>query len=154
MMPQLPICILSSEIPLDGSLFLVAGLLPGINFGLQKFSIGNAPIQALAAENADLDLSHVQPTRVLRGVVKLHATQELGSRAAAKHIVKALSEVRVQVIEHQVNSSCPSVYASEQFIDEGDEVNLSSALGDRNDSLSRLGLNGHEQVGVPLRTYS
>jgi hypothetical protein len=98
MLSQLSIRILSSEIPLDGSVFLVAGLLPRINFGLQKFSIGNASIQALAAENSDFALSHVQPARVLRCVVKLHATQELGGRAVAKHIVKALSEVRVQVI--------------------------------------------------------
>src|SRR5665811_541879 len=144
---QLSIRILSSEVPLDGSSFLVAGLLPRIDFGFQKFSIGNAPIQALAAENSNLDLSHVQPARVLWCVVKLHATQELRGRAVAKHIVKALSEVSVQVIEHQVNSSRLGVCASEQVIDEGDEVNLSSTLGDRDDSLARFGLDGHEQVG-------
>ena len=62
MLSQLLIRILSSEVPLDGSIFLVAGLLPRINFGLQKFSIGNASIQTLAAENSDLYLSHVQPS--------------------------------------------------------------------------------------------
>jgi len=56
--------------------------------------IGNAPIQTLATKDANLDLCHVQPARVLRVVVKLHPTQELGSRAIAQHIVKALSEVR------------------------------------------------------------
>jgi len=63
---------------------------------------------------------------MLWGVVKLHATQEPSGRTAAQHIVKALSEVRIQVIEHQVNSSRFGVCAREQFFDEGDEVNLSS----------------------------
>lgn len=57
-------------------IFFVAGLLPGIDFRLQKFSTGNAPIQALAAEDADLDLRHAQPARVLWGVVELDAMQE------------------------------------------------------------------------------
>ncbi|MDO8465665.1 MAG: hypothetical protein Q7S46_10520, partial [Gallionella sp.] len=35
MSSQLSIRILSSEVPLDGSIFLVAGLLPGIDFRLQ-----------------------------------------------------------------------------------------------------------------------
>ena len=78
MTSQLLIRVLSIEVSLGVSIFLVAGLLPRINFGLQKFSIGNASIQTLAAENSDFFLSHVQPARMLRCVVKLHATQELG----------------------------------------------------------------------------
>ena len=86
--------------------------------------------------------------------VKLHATQELRGRAVAEHIVKALSEVRVQVIEHQVNSSCVGVHPSEQPIDEGDEVNLSSTIGDRDDSLPRLGSTATNRLVAPLRTCS
>ena len=33
------------------------------------------------------------------------------------------------------------------LIDESDEVNLSATLGDRDDSLSRFGLDGNEQIG-------
>lgn len=43
--------VLPGEVPFDGSLFLVAALLPGSNFRLQYFEIGNAPIQALATED-------------------------------------------------------------------------------------------------------
>ena len=109
MTPQLAICILSSEIPLDGSILGVACLLPCSHFGFQKFSITNAPIQTLPTENANLDLSHVQPTRVLWGVVELNTAQELLGSACSQHVVEALFEVGVQVIEHQVNSSCLGV---------------------------------------------
>ena len=60
---------------------------------------------------------------------------------------KHLSEMRVQVIEHQVNSARFGVYASEQFFDEGDEVSLSSTRCDRDDSLPTLGLDRYEQIG-------
>jgi len=61
MTPQLSIRVLPSEVPLDGPLFGISRLLPGINFGLQKFSTGNASIQALAGEDANFDLGHIQP---------------------------------------------------------------------------------------------
>jgi hypothetical protein len=100
-----PICFLARDVPFDGPSFLVARLLPGINLGDQQIKTGNAPIQALATENANLDLRHVQPARVFWGLVERHAAQQFDGGAAARHIVKALSEVRVQVIANQMNSS-------------------------------------------------
>jgi len=97
--------ILSSEPPFDGSSLVVARLLPGIDLGSQQAAVGDSPIQALTTEDADLDLRHVQPTRVLGCVVELHATQEPCSRAPAQHIVETLSEVSIQVVQHQVNAA-------------------------------------------------
>jgi hypothetical protein len=74
---QLLICVLSSECPLDGSLQRVSRLLPGIDLAAQEFSAVDAPVQALATEDADLDLRHVQPTGVLGRVVEFDAPQEL-----------------------------------------------------------------------------
>ena len=131
MLSQFSIRILTSKVPLDGSLLGIAGLLPGIDFGLQKFSAGDASVQTLPTEDANLDLSHIQPTCVLGRVVELDTAQEFLGSAYPQYVVEALSEVGVQVIEHQVNSTCLGVYASEQPTDEGDEINLSPALGDR-----------------------
>ena len=83
---------------------------------------------------------------MLWGVVKLHTAQELSGYTAAQYVVKALSEVRVQVVEHQVNPARFGVCASEQFFDEGDEVNFSSTLCDRDDSLPTFGLDRYEQI--------
>ena len=77
MSTELQIRILTSECPLDGSLRDVTSLLPRVNLALQKISVFNTSIQALTAENADLNLRHVQPTRMLGRVVEAHATQQL-----------------------------------------------------------------------------
>ncbi|WP_428422682.1 hypothetical protein [Methylibium sp.] len=59
---------------------------------MKKLSVDHAPVQALTTEDADLDLSHVQPTRVLGRVVELHPAQEHGRRVFAstssKHFLK------------------------------------------------------------------
>lgn len=73
-------------------------MLPRLDFALQK----------LATEDADLDLGHIQPTRMLGCVVELHSAQELGGRAFAQHVVEALSGVDVQVVQNQVNSATGS----------------------------------------------
>ena len=56
MTSQLLICIRPSERPLDGSLQHVSRLLPGIDLAAQEFSAVDAPVQALATQDANLDL--------------------------------------------------------------------------------------------------
>ena len=75
MASELLVRILASELPLDGALLGVSILLPSIDLASQRLRTGNAPIQALAGENADLDLRHVQPARMLGRVVELHPAQ-------------------------------------------------------------------------------
>ena len=53
MAPEFLICVLSSELPLDGSTQCVSSCLPCIDFALQKVRSWNPTIQALAAEDAD-----------------------------------------------------------------------------------------------------
>ena len=118
MTPQLSIRVLPSEVPLDGPLFGISRLLPGINFGLQKFSTGNASIQALAGEDANFDLGHIQPARMLGCVMELHAAQEFLGSARSQHIVEALSEVGIEIVQHQVNSTRLGIDASEKPVDE------------------------------------
>ena len=68
---------LASELPFDGAALCVPVGLPSIDFPLQKMSIGDSTIQALTSEDADFDLCHVEPTRMLGRVVEAHATQQL-----------------------------------------------------------------------------
>ena len=50
--------------------------LPGGDFAAQSFGVVDPAIQALAAQDADLDLDHVEPTCVLWGVVELEPSQD------------------------------------------------------------------------------
>ena len=128
------ICVLTSEVPLNGSLFGISCLLPRIDFGLQKVAAANAPIQALPAQHADLNFRHVQPARVLGRVVELHATQQLRRRTLSEYIVEALSEVGVQIVQHQMNSACLGVCPGKQLTNEGDEVNFPPLCRDRDNA--------------------
>jgi hypothetical protein len=116
------------------------------HLGLQQLSAGDASIQTLPTEDADFDFRHVQPTRVLGRVVKLHPAQELYRRALAQD-VDGLPEVGVQVIQHQVDATCLGIRIGQQATDEGNEVNLAPLRRDFDDSLTRLGFDRHEQVG-------
>lgn len=76
--------------------------------------------QALPAENPDLDLCHVQPTRMLGRVVKLYATQQLAGSMLSKHVVEKLSEVGVQVVQDNMNPARFCVHVVQQVTDERD----------------------------------
>ena len=94
MTPQLLISVLSSKRPLDGSLQFVSRLLPGIDLAAQQLSAVDAPVQALATEDADFDLCHVEPTGVLGRVVKAHAAQQFTNteqpNTSSKHFLKCV----------------------------------------------------------------
>ena len=122
MTPKLAVCILSGEAPLNGASLCVSRLLPCVDFCLQGIAIGDASIQALAAQDTNLDLRHIEPARVFWCVVKLYAAQEFVGRALTQHIIEAFPEMGVEVVQHQMNAACPGIHTREQFVDERDEV--------------------------------
>ena len=58
--------------------------LPGGDFGLEALLAVDAPIQALTAQHANLDLDHVQPAGVLGDIVELQAVQQAPASAGGK----------------------------------------------------------------------
>ena len=150
MSPKLAIGILSCELPLDGSAQRVSVCLPSIDFASQKLLAWQAAVQALAREDADFDLGHVQPACMLGRVVKAHPTQQRAGSSLAQHVVEAFPEVGIQVVQHEVNAARPRVRFAQECLDEADEVRLAPVIGDRDDALSRLGLDRHEQIGRSL----
>ena len=58
----------AGEAPLYGALGRVALRFPRTHFLGKRFLVGDALIQTLASEHRELDLGHVQPRAVSRGV--------------------------------------------------------------------------------------
>lgn len=58
------------ELPNDFGFGFVALLLPGGDFVLEFFAVGDAAVEALAAEDAQFDFRHVEPVSVLRRIVQ------------------------------------------------------------------------------------
>lgn len=146
MLGELSIRILRSERPPEGSASAVAIELPGVDFGCERVASGNATIETLTGERLDLDLGHVQPIRVLRGVVEVNAVQQLPGGLLAQYLLEALPEVGVQVIQHQMDASGRTVDVLDQVAYKGNEVDLAPALGDAHRSAPGFGLDGDEQI--------
>ena len=64
------------EHPFDARAGSVALLLPCGDFGGEPIRVVDSTVQALAAQDADLDLDHVEPAGVLGSVVELQAAQD------------------------------------------------------------------------------
>src|ERR1700690_2823804 len=105
MATELPIGILASECPLDGTVLGIAASLPCADLFGDEFLIADPPVQALASEGGDLDFGHVQPTSVLGRVVEDDPTQQLAGCPYAQDLGETCPEVRVEVIEHQMDAS-------------------------------------------------
>ena len=74
------------EHPFDACASGVALLFPCGDFADEALWVVDSTVQALAAQDADLDLDHVEPAGVLGGVVELQAAQNapgFGGRKAS-----------------------------------------------------------------------
>src|SRR5882762_8768974 len=95
--------IFAGKRPIDAASRAIALALPRANFVPGSGLVHQPPSEALALHDADLDLRHVQPTRVLGCVVELHAAQQSAGARATQHVLEARSEVDVEVVQNQVN---------------------------------------------------
>jgi len=142
------ICILSSKGPSNAPVLGIAACLPGGDLGGERGLIRETPIQALAIENADFDLGHVEPTGMLRRVVEFDAVQQCLCFLDAQHLLKALTKVGVEIIHDQVDPLGGGINLFEQMLDESDKVGLGTMVGDPDGAAPALGFYGHEQVAA------
>jgi hypothetical protein len=74
------------EHPFDAGTGGISLSFPSGDFASKPLGVIDSAIEALAAQDADLDLDHVEPTGVLGGVVELQAAQDapgFGGRKAS-----------------------------------------------------------------------
>ena len=154
MAPELLICALSSELPLDGSTQRVSICLPGVDFALQKLQSWEATIQALAAEDANLDLCHVEPTRMPGRVVEAHSAQQRASRTLAQHVLEARSEVNVQVVQHEVHLARAAYVSVRSAWTKTTKSTLPRWAVTETTRCPALGSTATNRLVLPLRTYS
>ena len=65
--------IVHRKAPLDGDTVPIALVLPALRLLGERLLVRDAPVQALATEDAEFDLGHVQPAGVFGCVVKFQA---------------------------------------------------------------------------------
>src|SRR5271169_587045 len=146
MTTELAIRILTGKCPLDGSVLSVASSLPGSDFFCEKFLIADSTVQALATERGDLDFRHVQPTGVLGRVVKDDTAQQFAGHPRTEDLDEARSEVRVEIVEDQMDAPCRPVDGIEQVLNEGHKVRLASMVRDLSNPPAAARLHRDEHV--------
>ena len=70
------------------------------DFADEALWIVDSAIQALAAEHADLDLDHVEPTGMLGGVVELQAPQNSPGFGGRECLIEGAGRMGRQVVLH------------------------------------------------------
>jgi hypothetical protein len=88
---------------LDLHLMGVACLRPVSDNRLHTLHRGQALIQALAPQDREFDLGHVQPTAVLRRGVELQPVQHAPSLFRRKSIIQGSRRVRIQVVQDHLD---------------------------------------------------
>src|SRR5260370_19104958 len=79
---------LGCEHPFDVGAVGIAPSFPGGDLGDQPLLVVDAPVQALTAQDADLDLHHVQPTGMFGGVVELHSLEHAAGFGCREGVVE------------------------------------------------------------------
>jgi hypothetical protein len=70
------------------------------NFADETFGIVDSAVQALAAQHADLDLDHVEPTGMPGGVVEFEAAQNSPGFGGRECLIEGAGGVGRQVVLH------------------------------------------------------
>ena len=77
--------IFGGELPIGLGVIGIAVVLPRGDFGHKLFRGCDTPVQALAAQHANLDLDYVQPAGVLGDIVELPDTRASFRRRLCAH---------------------------------------------------------------------
>ena len=73
---------------------------PGVDFAAEPVWVVDSAVEALAAQHADLDLDHVEPTGMLGGVVELEAAQNSPGFGGRECLIEGAGRVCRQVVLH------------------------------------------------------
>ena len=68
------------ELPVDRRFGFIAPIFITLDLALERGFVRNSPIQTLTTQDTQLNLRHVEPTPMLRRIVKLQLLQEAPRR--------------------------------------------------------------------------
>ena len=143
---QLSSRIFSRKTPLDLGAGGVALVFQLLDFTLERGFVSDASVQALATKDAQLDFRHVQPTAMLRRVVKLQFAKYPPRFFWREPLVERGRLVHVQVVHHDPHPlGKRKGYVGKPLHLVG-EVCHRPVLGDFDMSEAALRLTKHKQV--------
>jgi hypothetical protein len=88
------------EHPLDACTTLVALLFPRLDFTDEAFTLADLAVQALAPQHANFEFHHIQPARMLRGIMEFQALENPVRLLSREGFVERARSMRRQIIQH------------------------------------------------------
>ena len=143
-------CVPGVEPPVDGGSGGVALGHQSIDFPSEGLFAGEPLLQAGAGQDAELDLRHVQPTPVLRRVMKLQPPGNPPGFLSRESLVQRCPAMGVQIVQDDPYHLGFRVGFIHQPTHPAGEVLHRTPLRDRHLSPARQGLTGQEQVADTL----
>ena len=122
--------LIGCEHPFDASGGGIALSFPGSNFGFDLCLCGDPPVQALAAQDSDLDFNHVEPAGVLGDIVELQSAQNPARFVWREGPLEHAGRLRRQIVEHDADELRLGEVNVREIAHTDGKVDASSAVGD------------------------
>lgn len=106
---------------------------------------GESPVEALFGEDRDFDFRHVEPTGMFGRVVPNNSFEEPTGTLFAECFHQRLGVMSIQIVEHQMDPSCPRVPLS-KIANEAREVGPLAPTVSLDEAFAGLGFHGDEQA--------
>jgi len=145
---QLDTSIRGCETPIDGSWFVFRSVSHA-TFRLPEILGMDISIQALAAKNAQLDLSHIEPTTMLGCEVKLQSVQDTAALVGSKVSYKAEGVWVFKLSSTKTHRSHWEILMN-QLIDADGPICFGALIGDFDMAPILQRCKKHEQVSRSL----
>ena len=108
--------------------------------------VGDTPTKTLPPEDGKLNLRHIQPTPVLRGIVKLKFFSDPLGLLGIKGFIQRTRLVCIEVIANQQNLFCVWEMHIHYISADMCEINASALVCDFNVSKAEKGCENHKQI--------
>src|ERR1700758_23804 len=143
---------LCSEHPFDASAASISLSFPLGDFGFEDFAVVDASVEALGAQDADLDLDHVEPRGMLGRVMELQAAQDAMRLGRGEGFVEGPRGMRRQIVEHDADPLGLGIMKVHEITHAFGEVARGAAVGDLDRAPRLVGIEEDEEVGGAVAT--
>lgn len=141
--------LLSRKAPGDGDVLLVTSSGPGSDLPCGDLAGGQPLRQALPIQSREFDLGHIQPARMLGGIMDLKALTEPTRLSDWKDLIERGKRMRVEVIHHQNDLFGGRIVLVGQAADELSPFDFASVSGHHRVTLTCQRFAGQEDVTPP-----
>src|SRR5258708_24423044 len=135
------------EAPIHPTGARVPPLLPGADFVDERLFVRDPTIQALAAQDTQLDLGHVQPAPVLGRVMNLQLVGQALRLRRSEGLIERGRAVRIQLIHDQHDGFRLGIAYVDQILDGVRPIDPGALVGHLDPPLTAQGLVEDEQIG-------